>query len=371
MPKTVKLYIHIPFCGSKCAYCDFYSLRRPEWMAPYVDAVLAEWQARSGDRIPDTLYLGGGTPSILPIPLLEKLIDGLGIHTPLREATIEANPDDVTDDWARFITSQTPLRRVSLGVQSLIDSELSAVGRRHTAAKAIEAVGTLRRHGITDISCDLIYGLPGQTIGSWRESLTAMTTLRPEHLSAYLLSYEPGTRLYAMLSIGKIREADEDTVRAMYDVLCDAAAQAGYEHYEISNFALPGHRAVHNSGYWDLSDYIGLGPGAHSYEDGVRSCNPPDLKAYISAGGLGGPVAEPETDDNRFNDLLIIRLRTASGVGLQEIESRFGQEFARDFMRDAAPMLADGRLQMRGGTVTIPERGWLTADAVLRGLIRV
>ncbi|WP_290147261.1 coproporphyrinogen-III oxidase family protein, partial [uncultured Duncaniella sp.] len=208
----MKLYIHVPFCHSKCAYCDFYSTHRKEWMEAYTDALINEWRVRSEtfDEGIDTLYFGGGTPSSLPTALLKRIIDALGLDTRLlREATIEANPEDVSPEWVRFIVNETPLRRVSMGIQSFDDSELHTVGRRHTAARAIEATEILRAEGIANISCDLIYGLPGQDMKSWKRSLSTLTGLRPEHISAYLLSYEPGTRLFAMLDKGKIEETPD------------------------------------------------------------------------------------------------------------------------------------------------------------------
>ncbi|MDE5915376.1 MAG: radical SAM family heme chaperone HemW, partial [Duncaniella sp.] len=265
----MKLYIHVPFCHSKCAYCDFYSTPRKEWMEAYTDALINEWHVRSEtfEEAVDTLYFGGGTPSSLPPQLFKRIIDALDLDPRLlREATVEANPEDVTADWVRFIVNETPLRRVSMGIQSFDDSELHTVGRRHTAARAIEAVETLRAEGIANISCDLIYGLPGQDMKSWERSLSTLTGLRPEHISAYLLSYEPGTRLSVMLDQGKITETPDEVVEAMYALLCETTAKEGYRHYEISNFALPGKEAIHNSSYWDGSPYIGLGPGAHSWD---------------------------------------------------------------------------------------------------------
>ena len=211
-------------------------------MEAYTDALINEWRVRSEtfDEGIDTLYFGGGTPSSLPTALLKRIIDALGLDTRLlREATIEANPEDVSPEWVRFIVNETPLRRVSMGIQSFDDSELHTVGRRHTAARAIEATEILRAEGIANISCDLIYGLPGQDMKSWKRSLSTLTGLRPEHISAYLLSYEPGTRLFAMLDKGKIEETPDEVVEAMYAHLCEVTAKEGYRHYEISNFALP------------------------------------------------------------------------------------------------------------------------------------
>lgn len=371
----MKLYIHVPFCHSKCAYCDFYSTPKREWMEEYADALVNEWQTRSeglGEAV-DTVYFGGGTPSSLPIPLLARIIDALRLDpSKLREATIEANPEDVTEEWVRFIVGETPLRRVSMGIQSFSDTELRAVGRRHTARRAIEAVGILRKGGIRNLSCDLIYGLPGQDMASWVSSLSTLIEMRPEHISAYLLSYEPGTRLHAMLERGKVDEASDELAEAMYAHLCEATAKAGYRHYEISNFALPGREAIHNSSYWDGSPYIGLGPGAHSWDGSVRSSNPGNLKDYIAHRGIGTGVAEHETAENLFNDLIITRLRTANGINPAEIREKFSPIFADNFLKEADAMLSEGCLSLApDGSYAIPEDHWLTSNSVLLRLIKV
>ncbi len=371
----MKLYIHIPFCISKCAYCDFYSTPRQEWMEAYVEALRSEWCERSAgfDEPIDTLYLGGGTPSSLPRELLSWLLAIFPLdREQLREATIEVNPEDVDSGFVEFLVSQTPIRRVSMGVQSFADSELSIVGRRHDAKRAVEAFTTLRRGGIENISCDLIYGLPGQSLDSWRESLSTLLSLGPEHISAYLLSYEPGTRLSAMLQAGRLAETDDDTLLSMYGHLCDATRQAGYNHYEISNFALPGREAIHNSSYWDGSDYLGLGPAAHSLLKGVRFYNPSSLKDYIASGGRGFAVKEEETPLNRYNELLITRLRTLRGLDPREISLGFGPKIMERFEAGSERLLSLGKLlKTPTGSIIIPEDLWLESNSILLDLIEV
>lgn len=363
------LYVHVPFCRAKCAYCDFYSSPRSEWMEGYVDAVAAEAARRipRGWRAP-TLYLGGGTPSSLPLSLLERLIGSLPLADTLEEATIETNPEDVTPAWVEGILGHTPLRRVSMGIQSLDDDELQAIGRRHTAAKALEAYTTLREGGVGNIALDLIYGLPGQSVDSWKRSLEGVLALRPDHLSAYLLSYEPRTRLGVMLSRGKVREADEETVSEMYEILCRLTREAGYEHYEISNFALPGRRAVHNSGYWSGRPYIGLGPGAHSWWQGQRGENPARLAEYIRRAGEGYAV-EDEDEMNRYNDLIITRLRTAEGLRPDEVRSNFTPEIADEFERTLLTLPPE--MLRPDGSIAIPERLWLESNQLMLKLIIV
>lgn len=370
----MKVYVHVPFCAAKCAYCDFYSTPHSDWMEAYVRAVGSEWEERSRDfdEPVETLYFGGGTPSLLPVGLLKGLVDIFPLTKSLREATIEVNPEDVTSEFVDFIMKETPFRRVSMGIQSFVDSELKTVGRRHSALRAVEAFKCLRMGGIDNISCDLIYGLPLQTPDSWRYSLESLLALDPEHISAYLLSFEPGTRLNAMLSAGKVEEADEETVSEMYDILCSMTRKAGYIHYEVSNFARPGREAIHNSGYWDGSAYIGLGPGAHSYIEGQRSFNPSSLKDYIAAGGRRFNVVDEETELNRYNDMIITRLRTLWGLHPDEIVAVFGTSLAADFEIQASFLVSKGLIiRTEDGSYAIPEHRLLESDTVIRSLIKV
>ncbi len=365
----MRYYIHIPFCHSKCAYCDFYSMPvgRNEMMGAFVDALDEEIDRRCGVVVHpvETLYIGGGTPSSLPVGLLGHIISRFKPDD-MTELTIEVNPEDVDEAFAGFAASVSDVVRISMGVQSLNDGELSIIGRRHSADDAVRAYRRLRDGGISNISLDLIYGLPGQDLDSWKKSVDGLLELCPEHISAYLLSYEPHTRLWAMLSKGKVEEAPEDLVSLMYDYLCRATRSAGYEHYEISNFALPGRRARHNSSYWDGSEYIGLGPGAHSFTDGKRGYNLPSLKDYIATHGCGVYREDPEDDMSRFNDRLITSLRTSDGISLDEL--RVYPE-AYDC---AVRLLADGMLERSGGgRILIPEKLWLRSDYIMRELIVV
>jgi len=384
----MKIYVHVPFCHSKCAYCDFYSTPRRELMADYVEALGEEWRHISPHGcVPDTIYLGGGTPSSLPLPLLDRLIGHIypqhhpspadmarpiptkrpDIH-PLREFTIEANPEDVTEEWAHHIVNNTMIDRVSMGIQTFDDATLRLIGRRHSATQATDAINTLRVAGVTNLSCDLIYGLPGQTPEAWQTDLDRLIALRPEHISAYLLSYEPRTRLGVMLSKGLVEEASDTIAEQMYTYLCRATREAGYEHYEISNFALPGRRAIHNSSYWDGSEYIGLGPGAHSMAGGVRWHNPSDLRLYIDRNGCDVRVIEVEDAKNRFNDMLITSLRTSLGLDPAKVPEEFAANFRRNVARLADHGLLAGTPE---GRILIPEDKWLTSDSILLQLIEV
>ena len=361
------LYIHIPFCGAKCAYCDFYSGPFAVDHSRYIAAGARELELRRdepGAVNPTTLYIGGGTPSLLTADEFTALASRLPDLSGVEEFTIEVNPDDVTDERVDAWMS-AGVNRVSMGVQSLDDEVLKRVGRRHTARMAIDAYVRLRRHGIDNISLDLIYGLPSQSLDSWKNSLDGVLALRPEHLSAYSLSYEPGTRLYAALQVGKIKETDENTVVAMYTYLCDRMRAAGYEHYEISNFALPGCRSRHNSSYWSFTPYTGLGPGAHSFDGEVRRYNPSSLKGYLEAieSGRTAYEVDEETAMDRLNDRIMVAMRTSDGLDL----STLPVDIADRLSRLADKKQAAGLVRL-GSRIFIPEDKFLVSDAIIRDL---
>jgi len=364
------IYVHIPLCAAKCAYCDFYSVPRGR-ISPdaLVDALTNEFSLRRhelGDESVSTIYIGGGTPSSLSSGLLTALMDRFREYSP-DECTVEVNPEDIT---AGYVTSlvNAGINRVSMGVQSLVDSELSFIGRRHSARDAIDAVRIIKDNGIDNLSLDLIYGLPGQTVDTWRRSLDTLLGLYPQHISAYLLSYEPGTRLTAMLNAGKITETPDETIEIMYNTLCRMTSDAGFDHYEISNFSQPGRHSRHNSSYWDGTAYLGLGPGAHSFTLGTRRHNPSDIRQYIKLRGSGITVEEPENDSERFNDFIITSLRTADGLNLAK-----AAEFGRtDKVIEAArPHLRSGKMLLSGGRLRIAETSWLVADSIMRDFIEV
>ena len=360
------LYIHVPFCESKCAYCDFYSLGRRDGnlQDQYVEALLNEWAARKnavGNSI-RTIYMGGGTPSLLSSRQLRLIAAAIPPADSVEEFTIEVNPEDVDTEFARLI-KDLGINRVSMGIQSFDDAQLRLVGRRHTARRAQEAFSILRSAGINNISCDLIFGLPGQTLRSWEESLDRLIGMDPEHISAYILSYEPGTRLNAMKKKGIVAEADDTLIEDMYAYICQALREAGYEHYEISNYAKPGFRSRHNSSYWDCTPYLGLGPGAHSFYDGRRWWNTPDLRGYIRAGGL---LSESETIDDiqRINERIMLGLRIKEGLLIDQSIRESG------VMDDARRFIDKGILIAGGNRLWFDEKHWLISDSVISELFR-
>lgn len=365
------LYIHVPFCHAKCWYCDFYSLPNGKMVNQWFGALLNEWQQRHKEieEPLTTLYIGGGTPSMLPHDTLSRLIDSFRTQS-MQEITIEVNPEDVSLEFVSLLVNKG-VNRVSMGVQSLNDMELRAVGRRHTAQCAIEAAAMLHRAGITNLSLDLIFGLPGQTVESWKQSINGVLNLNPTHLSAYSLGYEPGTRLSAQLMAGKIKETPQEISAKMYDYLCNTMKKAGFEHYEISNFALPGKRSVHNSSYWQLTPYLGLGPSAHSYTRDSRKFNPSSLKKYIENNGVVWET-EPENTNERLNDYIMVRLRTSEGIDMEETTKLFGPDAVIHIHNTATPHLASGLMERTPqGCLRIAEKAWIVSDGVMCDFMRV
>ena len=372
------VYVHIPFCASRCSYCDFFStLRLDEVGHDYVEALIAEARLRKAElngKPVKTLYMGGGTPSQLPLPLLARLIDGLKATLDLnavQEFTLEANPDDVTPEWSAAARA-LGVNRVSMGVQSFQDAVLRLVGRRHTARQAIDAVASLRHAGIDNISIDLIYGLPGQTLETWAESVRQAVDLRPQHISAYGLTYEPGTRLWQQRECGEVVEASEDQYLDMYRVLVGLLQVAGYEHYEISNFALPGYRSRHNSSYWNETPYLGLGAAAHSYDGTMRRSNPADLCGYIRRITLGQPACQVEDLAwwERYDERVMLGLRTADGVDAHRLRSDFGDKAWAHFVSEARRHIDAGNMICTDdGRYILTSEGIVLSDSVMRDLM--
>ena len=372
------VYVHIPFCASRCSYCDFFSmLQLADAGTSYVEAVVAEARLRRSELCGaqvKTLYLGGGTPSQLPLPLLSRLVDGLRDALDLSvvdEFTVEANPDDVTPEWCAAVAA-LGVNRVSMGVQSFEDPILRLIGRRHTAHQAMDAVANLREAGINNISIDLIFGLPGQTVTSWTASVEQAIALKPQHISAYGLSYEEGTRLWRQREQGEVVEVPEEQCLEMYRILVDELQAAGYEHYEISNFALPGYHSRHNSSYWDDTPYLGLGAAAHSYDGKVRRWNPHDLRQYMDkvlAGELACELEELSRSE-RYDERVMLGLRTARGVDAERLRMDFGDEAWRYFIREAARHVEAGNLRVtEGGRYVLTRDGIMLSDSIIRDLM--
>ena len=385
------IYVHIPYCARRCLYCDFYTegVIRADWPA-YVSALLTELRQRldgtEGDILRDadryTLYIGGGTPSLIPLPEFRRLADGIiGIRgRKPSEFSIEVNPDDVTREEAEAWRA-AGVDRVSMGVQSLIDSELKFIGRRHDAATAIQAYGILRPL-FDNVSLDLMFGLPGQTMDSLRQTLDGLMRMRPEHISAYSLMYEERTALTRLRDSGRIQEADETLSVDMFRAICDTLEQNGYVHYEISNWALPGRESQHNSAYWQGVPYLGLGAGAHSYDGHrLRRSNLPDARLYVSSLSDLSDLSQSSQSSHTSHyttehldsealreEMIMTRLRTHHGLDLAEYAERFGQSAHDSLMRRAAPIIARGLLSDDHGHLALTRDGVMLSDDIITDL---
>ena len=372
--KTLGLYLHIPFCKSKCAYCDFYSLAgADERMNPYADALCVQLETfapRAAGYVVDTVYIGGGTPSYLGPERLLRLLDAVRRGYRLAsdaEITLEANPDSVGAWFAELYAAG--FNRVSLGVQSADNALLRGVGRVHSVEQAAEAVETVRRAGFENLSLDLIYGLPGETAEAWRKSVEYAVSLAPEHLSCYGLKIEPGTPLFRRRDALSLPDDDEQAERYLWTV--DALSDYGYRQYEISNFAEPGRESRHNLKYWTLGEYLGFGPGAHSDFDGYRFAWARDLGAFLrESQERQWTYAESAqiTRRERAREWLMLGLRTAQGVGLSEYETRFGRTFDADFLRQC---VRAGYAVEQSGRVALTPVGFLVSNQIIGRLLEL
>ena len=390
------IYIHTPFCASRCIYCAFYSTTSLNLRQKYVDAVCREVSMRCANAYDiNTIYLGGGTPSQLTAAQLQQLFDALYIYnkvSPNAEVTIEVNPDDVSVEFAAVL-QQLPINRVSMGAQTFNDARLRFLRRRHTSQQVSEAVSRLRQAGIQNISIDLMYGFPGETLYDWEHDITAALSLQVEHLSAYCLSVEEGTPLHRMLQghngdcplceqrselQGDCPQCvlpDEEQVRAMYYLLKDRLESAGFEHYEISNFAKPGFRSRHNSSYWTGVPYLGLGAAAHSFDGHTRSWNVADIHQYIDVIERGERLfeSEPIEGDTAYNDMLTVALRTREGLDLNKLSEKH-----RAYCLETAQRYIDSGLLKLKPTpgqspsyLTLTREGLFVSDMIISDLMLI
>lgn len=373
------IYLHIPFCKTRCAYCDFYSTTQTGQMADYVRALCRELEMRAGylQGAPvETVYLGGGTPSQLGAEELHLIFEtlervyGLGSAT---EITLEANPDDLTEEYVAMLRG-LPVNRLSMGIQTFHDDTLRLLCRRHTARQAVEAVERCRRADFGNLSIDLIYGLPGETEERWRHDLGQALALSVEHISAYHLTYEPGTRLYALLQAHRLREVSEENSFRFFALLMDTMAAAGYQHYEISNFCLPGCHSRHNSAYWQGIPYLGCGASAHSYDGTSREWNASDLAIYIIGIGNGQRPFERELLDlpTRYNEYVMTSLRTRRGLSPRHLAFAFGTALHDYCLRLARPYLRGGKLAWSAdGNLCLTRDGIFVSDGIISDLMYV
>ena len=369
------LYVHIPFCASRCTYCGFYSTTLgAAWKARYVDALCHELELRCsmlGNMPWQTVYLGGGTPSQLPPELLEHLFDALNLTSQdgeEPEITMEVNPDDVNEKLVATL-HRLPVNRISMGIQTFNDNRLRQLNRRHTASQARKAVEHLHSAGIDNISIDLMLGFPEQTLDEWKADVEKALLLDVQHISAYSLAIEEGTPLYHEMKKNKTKPLDEEVWRKMYEWLMERMDKAGFEHYEISNFARPGFRSRHNSIYWDGIPYVGIGAAAHSYDGEKRSWNVADVKAYIDAieHDTIPEETEPLDETTKYNDLITTALRTKEGINMQSIDT----SWRKRLLDYASPHLKRGLLRIDNNHIHLTREGLFVSDSVMSDLIEI
>lgn len=364
------IYFHIPFCKRICAYCDFYKSADLRLLEPLLEALLAELERRRaylGDEPVRTRYFGGGTPSLCTAEQLRTLLERterLFDCSQVLETTLEANPDDL-DARSLAALREAGFDRLSIGIQSLDDACLRLMNRRHTAAQAVAAVREARAAGFDNLTVDLIFGVPGFGGDALRRTMDGILALDVEHVSAYHLTVEPGTAFGRRAARGEFVPVDDETSEREYLAVHRALTAAGYEHYEISNYARPGFRARHNAAYWHGGRYLGVGPAAHSYDGRERCWNPASVTKYL-AGETGG--SETLTDRDRFNEYLLTRLRTAEGIALREVAALFGPERLARLMRAASAWTAAGALLVTEGRMAVPAERFLVSDAILTDL---
>ena len=346
---------------------------RQEEAARYVSTLCTELRQRRDylKGLPiSTIYFGGGTPSRLSPEQIGKVIDEIHqIYSldNLEELTVECNPDDITTDYVSALRA-LGVNRISMGVQTFSDDLLRFLGRRHTARQAIDAVQSCHDVGIHNISIDLMYGLPGQTPDIQRHDLETATTLNVQHISSYCLSYEEGSPLDRMRKENRIIPADDDTCAAMYETMCNHLRKAGFEHYEISNFSLPGFHSRHNSSYWDGTPYLGIGAGAHSYNGTSRQWNPNDLDAYMQGIEHNTPQYEIETltPTDLYNEKLMLSLRTAPGLNLSTLST----PDRLSVLQSAKNLLNNDSLILENNHLRIPEHRLFISDTIISTLFK-
>ncbi|ULB33317.1 MULTISPECIES: radical SAM family heme chaperone HemW [Proteiniphilum] len=371
------IYLHIPFCKTRCIYCDFYSGTNESQKNAFLEALCREAEIRKAEVTEpvQTIYFGGGTPSRLDRKHFEQIFEilfGCFEVNPAAEITVEANPDDLTDEYISML-AQLPVNRISIGIQSFNNDELKFLSRRHSAEQAAESVKRCQQQGFANISIDLMYGLPGQTMKIWENNLKQAIGLNIEHISAYHLIYEERTRIYSLLKAGKIKPVDEDASTAMFALLIDMLISQGFIHYEISAFGKEGYFSQHNSSYWKGVKYLGLGPSAHSYDGDNRTRNIASLDRYIKGVSAGSPERDTEHLSliEKYNEFIITGLRTMWGIDLEVLKCNFGNELHHYCIGNAQKFIDMKLLTAENHTLKLTREGIFISDGIMSDLMRV
>ncbi len=369
------IYIHIPFCRQACRYCDFFFSVSLKYVDEYVESLKKEIELRAGEKPGsemETLYLGGGTPSVLSEVHLEKILNTIHTHFTFvenAEWTIECNPDDLSPAYLEQLKNKG-FNRISIGIQSFIEKDLELMRRSHNALQAEQSVKDAAAAGFENITMDLIYGVPNQSLREWEQNIKKALTLPISHISAYHLTFEPGTVFDHWRKKGRLLPVFEEESVNQFQVLRSLLLERGFDHYEISNFALNGNRSAHNMLYWSGLPYLGLGPSAHSYDGTDRSWNVSSLKKYMEGISRGSDFTETEnlSTQEAYHDYLITSLRTRWGADPEYIRIQFGEEIFRHFEQNSKSFLEKGTLWTTEGHVAIQPDHWLLTDHILREL---
>ncbi|PKP07404.1 MAG: coproporphyrinogen III oxidase [Bacteroidetes bacterium HGW-Bacteroidetes-5] len=390
------IYIHIPFCSQYCIYCDFYSTKMLGKRESFTKALITEIGQRANDfnklgAAVTTIYFGGGTPSLLPPAALHSILHAISAQYNLgaaggpgagnlagnlagnpaqnsdREVTLEVNPDDISEQYLQGLL-QAGFNRMSMGIQSFHDDHLKWMNRRHSAAEAVKAFNLSRAAGFDNISIDLIFGFEGLSLQMWRENLSRAIELSPEHISAYQLSLEPGTKLYSSYKKGEYLQLKESLSYKQYSLLQEMLSRAGYVQYEISSFCKPGRESRHNSSYWNFTPYFGFGPSAHSFDGRRRFWNVSSLNTYLKAieQGTGCSREEIISPKDRFNEYIMLSLRQIAGMDVSFINSEF--EVPDEFYKSLALLIKRGDIIEKRGKLRVPPEKLFISDGIIREL---
>lgn len=369
------IYIHVPFCKSKCAYCNFFSLASESKIKDYVEALKNEIVFRRnylGDEAVKTIYFGGGTPSLLPINSIRKILkiiyENFNIDSN-PEITFEINPDTI-DKEKMFSLKEMGVNRMSVGIQSFFDDDLKYLGRRHDSNHALQVLENLINVNFDKITLDLIYGIPTLTEEKWNKNLDIFFSTGFSHLSAYALTVEPKTMLGQKIDKGDLQDVSEEETINHYNILVERTKEKGFEHYEISNFAKPDCRSLHNSIYWSDGKYLGLGPSAHSYDGNSRQWNVSNLSQYIKLAGKSDDCFEKEilTLDDKYNEYVMTSLRTSWGCNVEKIKLHHGIKYADFFLKNVKKYVESGVMLINDNNYFLSENGKLFADGIASDL---
>ena len=372
------IYIHIPFCKKRCIYCDFYSTTDSRKIPQYIEAIKKEAALRkdyAGGETVETVYLGGGTPSQLAGQQVKDIIGHIyNIYSVSEnaETTIEMNPDDISLPLLQSL-KEAGVNRLSMGIQTFNEQNLKFLNRRHTAAEAIDKVKMCKDCGFDNISIDLIYGMPVESHDDWIADIEKAISLGTQHISAYHLIYEEGTRMTQLLEQGIITETDEEESLSQFKTMIDMLKSAGFVHYEISNFCKPGFESKHNSSYWKGKKYTGIGPSAHSFDGNNRQWNIANLDEYIYKVNNGQQFWEEEilSTAEKYNDLILTSLRTMWGLDMNMLERSFGKIYLDYCMKNAMPHIERGTLSLQDGIMKLTENGIFVSDDIMSDLMYV